>query len=429
MKIYFDQVLVTFALSACLVIVPFSTATSIQLDTITSKVGNSFSLAREKASEKQYNEAHIILCEILQQSPSNIEARILLGRIFAWEGKYDSARIQLKQALLDNPQYEDAFKALIDVELWNVQFSQALNYSNEALSYFPLDEELLIKKIRSLKGLNRELEALHILNKLQDIHPSASGIELLRQEISAKTMLQSIGFNYAIDAFAEQKPWQYTSFQYSRRTPYGPAFARLNYTYRFEQGGTQVEFDFYPRISDGKYAYLNYGISNNALFPKHRIGGEFFSGLPVGFEGSLGFRYLSFSSGSSIVIYTGTLGYYWGNYWFSFRPYITPGDNGTSKSASLTIRYFLSDAEDYFSLRFGAGFTPDERLIQSSSDPSSSSRLYYLDSQTAGIGFQKAISIQYLLVGSLDYTNQEKSYNLGSYLKMYSLSLGIRVRF
>ena len=130
MKIYFDQVLVTFALSACLVIVPFSTATSIQLDTIASKIGNSFSLAREKASEKQYNEAHIILCEILQQSPSNIDARILLGRIFAWEGKYDSARIQLKQALLDNPQYEDAFKALIDVELWNVQFSQALNYSN-----------------------------------------------------------------------------------------------------------------------------------------------------------------------------------------------------------------------------------------------------------------------------------------------------------
>jgi YaiO family outer membrane protein len=401
---------------------------SAQINTDTMGVDDLFSIAREKAFNKQREEARAILRIILQRSPSYKDVHVLIGRTYAWDGKYDSARIELNQVIHNDPTYADAYNALIDVELWSNQFAQALTYTQTALQYYPSNEDFLLKKARGLKNLGRDHEALNVLNKLQDIHPSAAGVESMREEISTKTMLQSIGMNYAVDAFSEQRPMQYTYLQYSRRTPYGSVFARVNYSSRFEEGGTQLEFDFYPRIADGKYAYVNYGFSNSSLFPNHRLGGEFFFSLPASFEGSLGFRYLYFGPGSSVAIYTGSLGYYLGNYWVSLRPYITPGDAGLSKSASLTIRYFFGDVEDYFTFRFGAGFTPDERSIQSSVG-FGTTEVFTLDSQTFGIGIQTAVGIHYLFIASIDFSNQEKSYDPGNYLKMYSFSAGLKLRF
>ncbi len=399
-----------------------------QVDTAQMGTDEIFAIAREKAFNKQREEARMLLRIALQKSPDYYDIRILLGRTYAWDGKYDSARIELKQVLAANPSNQDAYLALLDVEFWSDRNAEALNTANEALRYYPSDEEFLLKKARALKNLGSDREALNVLNTLEDIHPSAHGIESMRQEIATKTLLQSIGINYAVDAFPERAPMQYVYIQYNRRTPYGSVFARLNYSYRFEEAGTQLEFDFYPRIADGKYAYLNYGFSSSPLFPKHRFGGEFYANLPASFEGSLGFRSLYFGLGSTVNIYTGTLGYYYGSFWFSFRPYFTPGDAGTSKSASVAVRYFFGDVEEYVSFRLGAGFTPDERSLQSSTGYGAT-EVFYLNSQTIGIGLQRTAGLHYLLTASLDYTNQEKSYAPGSYLKMYSFSVGVKVKF
>jgi YaiO family outer membrane protein len=389
-----------------------------------------FKIARDKAFNKQREEARILLRVILQRSPSYYDVRILLGRTYAWDSKYDSARIELKHVLAEDPSHKDALNALVDVELWNVQYMQALETVTNALSYYPSDEEFLLKKARTLKDLGRDVDALNVLNKLEDIHPSAQGIISLRQEIVTKTMLNGIGINYATDRFSDiYDPMQYVYLQYSRRTPYGSIFGRLNYSSRFHSEGTQIEFDFYPKISDGKYGYLNYGFSNSPLFPKHRLGAEYYTNLPASFEGSLGFRYLSFGSGTTVTIYTGTVGYYYRNYWFSVRPYLTPGDAGTSKSVSLTIRYFFGDVDDYLSVKAGTGFTPDERPVQSNAGYSGTTEVFHLKSQTAGIGLQKMFGTYMLLVASFDFTNQELSFSPYDYVKMYSLSAGIRLKF
>ena len=164
------------------------------------------------------------------------------------------------------------------------------------------------------------------------------------------------------------------------------------------------------------------------LFPNHRLGGEFYSSLPASFEGSLGIRYLYFGPGSDVTIYTGTIGYYYRSYWFSLRPYFTPGDHGTSKSASFTVRYFFGEIEDYVSFRIGAGFTPDERSIQSGVS-TDIKEVFYLNSQTMGVGVQKAVGVHYLLSATFDYTNEEESYAPGNYTKMYSLSVAVRWKF
>jgi YaiO family outer membrane protein len=401
-----------------------------QKDTTKLGIDDLFMVAREKAFNKQHEEARALLRIILLRSPSYYDARVLLGRTYAWDGKYDSARNELKNVLTEEPSYKDALSALVDVELWSDQYAKVLEILDNALHYYPTDEELLLKKARTLKNLGRDVDALNVLNKLEDIHPSAPGITSLRQEIDTKTMQNGIGINYATDQFSDiYDPMQYVYLQYSRRTPYGSVFGRMNYSNRFQSEGTQIEFDFYPVISEGKNGYLNYGYSKSSLFPKHRIGAEFYTNLPASFEASLGFRYLSFGSGNTVKIFTGTLGYYYRSYWFSVRPYLTPGDAGTSKSVSINIRYYFGDIDDYVTLKAGTGFTPDERQVQSSSGFSASTEVFHLNSQTAGIGFQKMMGTYTLLVVSFDFTNQELSFSPYDYVKLYSFSAGIRLKF
>jgi YaiO family outer membrane protein len=242
-------------------------------------------------------------------------------------------------------------------------------------------------------------------------------------------MNNGVGINYASDRFSDTyDPMHYAYVQVSRRTAYGSVFARLNYSTRFGTRGSQVEVDLYPRIAAGVYAYLNYGTSASDLFPRHRAGGELYTKLPSSYEGSLGLRYLFFGPSSSLTIYTASLGYYFGSYWISFRPYFIPNDAGLSKSASLTMRRYLTDPENFISLRAGAGFSADERTIQSSTG-FEGTEVFYLQSQTVGLGWQGSLATNYLLVTTLDVTNQELGFHPGTYVVMYSLSVGVRVRF
>jgi len=117
--------------------------------------------------------------------------------------------------------------------------------------------------------------------------------------------------------------------------------------------------DAYPKISENNYAYINYGYSQNTLFPKNRFGAEWYHNFPKAFEGSVGMRFLGFTD-SNVDIYTATFGKYIGNYWISLRSYVTPDPEGTSVSGYMTVRRYFSDAENYIGMRAGFGVSPDD---------------------------------------------------------------------
>jgi YaiO family outer membrane protein len=280
-----------------------------------------------------------------------------------------------------------------------------------------------------LKALGSDKEAQLVLINLEDINPSNSEAASLRETIKENSILNGVGINYAADIFSgDYDPMHSGYVQLSRRTTLGSLFARWNLAKRFNTQGMQIETDLYPRLGDGVYAYLNYGFSESDLFPRHRGGAELYTKLPRSAEGSVGFRHLYFGPASSVTIYTGSLGLYFGNYWISFRPYFIPSDAGVSKSASIALRRYLGDAENFVSLRAGAGFSADERTIQSSSG-FLGKEVFYLKSQTVGIGWQQRFAGFWILVASFDVTNQELGYDPGRYVIMYSSSVGFRLRF
>jgi YaiO family outer membrane protein len=388
-----------------------------------------FQRARETAFAGKREEARAMLLTILERNPDYTDVRIFLARTYAWDGMRAQARKELQTVLAQSPQHEDALNALVDVEMWDNQFAYGLTVVNMALSYYPNSEDLLYKKASILNSLNRPDEAAVVLNQLLSINPShEKGIALL-DELRKARMKYTAGVSYDLDLFSRTfSPAHSLAAQLARANQWGSSIIRLNYAHRFSSNGFQPEIDLYPRIADGIYAYLNYGYSESDLFPQHRIGAEVFSKLPASLEASAGIRYLYFGSTSKVTIYTGSLGWYYKSYWFSLRPYITPGEPGTSFSTNLTVRRYFKDADNYIGLTGGYGFSPDDRRIQSAAGLSTDG-IYILKSQRLGVAWQKTFKRNFILNTSLGAVHQELSFDQGQYVWITNIVVGIRKRF
>lgn len=180
------------------------------------------------------------------------------------------------------------------------------------------------------------------------------------RSVTAPTMTVASDFSY-VSFSGNTDPWRLASASLSRRTAAGSLIARVNYADRFATTGVQVEADAYPRLSDDVYLYLNAGYSGASIFPKWRFGGEAFTSLPGAWEASLGFRQLRFG-GAPVTLFTGAVGKYVGNYWFSLRPYLRQKESGLSASAGLTVRRYFEDGDHWVGAAASYGSSPTDRI-------------------------------------------------------------------
>ncbi|MFA5833807.1 MAG: YaiO family outer membrane beta-barrel protein [Bacteroidota bacterium] len=382
-----------------------------------------FVRARDLAFSGQRDSARVILKIAIAKSPAYTDLKVLLARTYAWDGRRKEARQELKRVLKEKPKYLDALQAAIDVEMWDGKFPDALVLCNTALKYFPNDEELLVKRVKIYRDMDKDGEALFTLSILEDINRSNPEIQPLRESIKTRSYLNSIGVSYTHDWFnvARFSPRDQMTVQYTRITPIGSVALKLNGSRRFGNEGYQVELEAYPKIVSGIYAYANYGYSWTKNFPKHRFGLEPFFKLPESFEASIGTRLLFFSN-SPIDIYTASVGYYLGDYWFSLRTYLIPGKQ-LSRSFSLTIRQYFGGDGTYAFLKGGAGSTPDEDNYTDTTG----TRINLLKSQSIGTGFQYVIDLKSTVDFSVDYKYEEVI--PGLLVNNYALSFGYKFKF
>lgn len=375
--------------------------------------------ARGLAFSGQREAARVILTELLVDKPNHWDARILLGRLFAWDKRYNEAREQLLVVVRAKPNYADARNALADVELWSDHPERALDFLEDGLSRKPTNEEFLYKKAVAQRKLGDMRGAALTLDQLEDVNPAHTRGNKLFASLRLQRMRHKVGFGYGYtDIDTLSAPWHAGSFQLSRRTGMGTVALRVNYANRFQRGATQYEIDAYPKIAHGLYMYVNYGYSSSRLYPKHRYAGELYANLPGGVEISAGARRLVFGS-STVTIYTGTLAKYQGNWWISFRPYITPKSVGTSRSYQLTVRRYFGDADTYFGVTGGRGSSPGD--VHDISD------LIRLDSWKIGFRMQKKLGDVFILKLSGRYGWEELLGNRER--RRFNLGLGIVRRF
>jgi YaiO family outer membrane protein len=402
--------------------------TAAQQDTLANPDA-AFTIARNLAFSGNREDGRQLALRILEKNPLYLDVKTFVGRTYAWDGDYEKARAVFAAVAAADARTLDNYIAWIDAERWAREEANALTVAEKALSYFPEEPDLLFRKARLLSTTGKMADAKLVVQKLLRNNPKHKEAYVLLQDLRSQLLDNEIAAGFSYEGFSDHfSPARFAFIQGSRATALGSVIGRINYTNRLGKQAIQPEIDVYPRLGRNIYAYLNAGFSDGSLFSRQRYGAEIFASLPKSFEASAGLRHLSFGPDSKVTIYTGSIGYYTGNYWLSLRPYITPGDAATSVSASTTIRRYFSNPEHYFSLWIGAGFSPELLNTQTTSGMGSKD-FYTLKSQSVAIGYQYPLSRKWALNGNISVGRQETMVDISRYTANTAAALTVKYRY
>jgi len=395
-----------------------------------------FFVARDYAFNGEREKAREVLYDILEHHPNYIDCQLLLGRTLAWDNMYDSARVELGKAIKIKRYYKDAINAMIDLETWSHNYGKAIYYIDYGLVGYPRNENWLMKKAELLIEMGREEEANRVLSTILDLDPlQTEAIELVKK-MKKSSMLNAILLIYSFEYFDKPwtRRWHMFGVGYKRHTRFGSVFGRMYLSDIVKDGellfenetAMQFEVEAYPKIAKKYYMYIAYAYSPDRLFPEHRMGAELFHSFPLQLEGSLGLRFMEFRSATGgvkdVLIYTASVGYYYRNYWFSLRPYITPKTQGVSQSYNLEIRRYFKSADNYFSLSFGLGNSPDEP-----SNYTKDYEVYELSKQKVRVAYRNYIFKR--IIGEINFSYENEEYDQKKFRDIWASSLKFRYLF
>lgn len=386
----------------------------------------SFETARNLAFNKQRKQAQDTLNLILTKYPDYHEVRAFLATTYSWDGDYKKARVEFKSILDKDKNTKSTWVAAINNELWAESPYTALEMTTEALNKFPDDTDLLYLKASAEENTNNPLQAFNTIELLLTKDPENQKVKDYEKSLNSKLRKNTIGLRAEVDVFSEVfDPFEYYTLKYGRQTKYGSMIAKINYDRRFDENGIQYEIDLYPKIAKGFYAYVNLGVANSSLFPDVRYGAELYKSLPKSLEASLGFRTLKFSTTTNI--YTGSLGWYTGNDYWTFRAYLTPGDAGLSTSGTIGYRKYRKDANNFIGCAFGIGISPENNQFFLISQPNST---VILKSQRVRIEYDFSSPNNRNIWGTqFGIAHQEKIFDVGNYFWMYTFTLSWELNF
>jgi YaiO family outer membrane protein len=258
---------------------------------------------RTLAFEGKLDSAATDARKLVNLYPSYGDARILLGRILAWEKDYSNAAAVIDTLLMTEPDNADALSAKRDILTWS------------------------------------------------------------KENTPVSTALRA---GYLFDTFGDpyNRYWQVFNAGAEHRFNWGLAAAGINIGNAIIGEPTpdnatewQLEVEAYPRLSAKNYAYLAYAFSPGSYFPGHRAAVEVWQTLPAGWAASAGMNYYYFNR--NIFIALASVEKYLGRYWLSLRAYLYFKDNGVTTSGYFNVRRYFTDV-NFFQLTLGAGTAPDE---------------------------------------------------------------------
>ncbi len=255
---------------------------------------------RSVAFEGDYASAADAARKLVNAYPSYGDARILLGRILAWQKNFEEAAAVIDTLLASDPDNADARAARRDILLWS-----------------------------------------------QENSPVSTDIRA----------------GYSFDRFTEpyDRFWQVFKAGAGHRFNWGPATAGINIGHITVEDTPATELQFeaeaWPKLSDKNYAYLSYAFSPGDYFPAHRAATEIWQILPKGWAASAGMNYYRFER--NIFIAGVSVEKYITRYWFSLKGYLYFKENGTRPALYFNCRRYFNDI-DYLQLTLGTGTAPDE---------------------------------------------------------------------
>lgn len=310
---------------------------------------------RSLALTGKYQEAEPAARNLVKQFPQYGDARVLLGRILAWQGHYDEGAAVIDTLLASDPENTDALEALSDIRRWSRDRSQ------------------------------------------QNTPPT------------------DIRAGYFFDTYSEpyERFWQVFTLGAGHRFSWGTAVASVNFGNinigppdEIIDNDLQFAAEAWPELTKSNYAYVAYAYSPGTWFPRHRAALELWQTLPKGWAVSAGVNYYYFDQ--SIYIGTLSLEKYTGSWWFSGRGYFYFKDIGVTTSFYLNARRYFG-ITDYLQLTLGTGTAPDEPfdiITDLERQSATSARLTYFNQINSYWSVRIGAGYSYEKYNDSDYRNR-----------------------
>jgi len=309
--------------------------------------------AREMVNQGRTKDAIVFLNQYVSEAPEDLDARVLLGLICSWDGRWEDGRRAFQAVLASDGNYKDAVLGLINLELWSGHPARAKALAVKAIAARPQDLEYKA----ALAKVDAALSPARVsAETVRQTPPGSSDEPNWETGVAESTILFS----------DKRSSWHETAVNFSRRFTAGWVTATVSQVNWFGQNSNLIDLQSYPSLGKGRYAFFDAAFSpDHRLYTHRRFGAELFQSLPKGFEASAGIRYMRFND--NVMLYTASVGKWYGNYWILARTFITPSSTfSTSNSYQLQFRKYYTDADHYIGLRLGEGASPFE--VQSIND-------------------------------------------------------------
>lgn len=358
-----------------------------------------FLQAKENLYGENYTKARALSYEVLSRYPDNYDFRTLIARSYLWEKNYKEAQLQLDTIFKAKPDYKEALYIQNDLYYWTNNCAECIGQAKTALGFYPQDS-LFAARIKLCE------------------QPTANNPNILMSDKKNKVSLYYV-YDYYVDATYPSHHLLYT--EYARNLDIGTIIGRLSYANANKTDGVQGELEGYIKLHKRGYAYLNVGYSEQRVFPHYRAGAEYFHSFSWATEASVGMRYLNFDS-IHVVIYTASLGKYWGNWYANGRLFLSDKSTGSGLSSTglLEVRRYFSRKENFCGLKVNYGYSPDDasRVVNTTS---------YLKSWGVRAEYNQLFWSNWIYNVAAMYQREE--WQSGHYRNIYTIQAGISYLF
>lgn len=322
-----------------------------------------FSNAINEVKNSNYSNAIQIAKKAYKSDSNRGDILVFIANTYSWDNKNDSALIYIQKAKNLGYYKDDFFESWTNILLRAKEYRKLLSACDEAENVkYSNAENLLQKRLLAYLNLNEYNKGIRIAELAENSDFIKNDpIESIYSSLLLKNKTNLIAANYTLDLFDNHyAPQHLAALGYSVKINENNLTLRINYANRFGKNDVQLESDYYHQLGNKHYMYFNYGYAFNAiLFPRHRTGIEYYFPLGATTEGSIGGRFLKYST-DKVYIITGHLGQYFANNWIAIRPFFVLKSNKQSLSFIANYRYYGKKNQNYWGLELGFGNSPDD---------------------------------------------------------------------
>ncbi|MEN2412268.1 YaiO family outer membrane beta-barrel protein [Flavobacterium mesophilum] len=373
---------------------------------------------KQETEKKNFDKALSLIEPLRAKFPENEDIQTYTGRIYSWKKDYATS-IKILSPLVDraNPN-PDALLAIINTYFWSEQYEKCISYCDKYLAIESKSTNVIKIKATCLEKLNRNQEALELIERASIADNSTQPFRSIRTLIGQKAK-NAIAVSYLNISTSEPgtSPLHYGYVEYSHKFSKSAIVGRANVGNTSNDTQMLFETDFYQTFSNKSYLYANAGLSTGeTIFPVAKAGLEYYFAPVKKFDFAFGARFMHFES-DDITLLTGQVAYNTGNYTLAYRPYYDTGNSLFSHV--LSLQKTNEEKESIIRLELQYGTVPYLYLYNGFTQP--------LEAFRVGLQYQHRFGDSFFVRPIFLYEREE--YIPGEYRNRFNVQLIVTKRF